>query len=125
MRDGWKIATGLGLFLALALLPVWQRALAGPSARPEVKIAKPQSRCVAPRAVMRVSHLQLLDGWRTEVVRSANRVEGPPGHEVRRSLTGTCLECHGDRKDFCDRCHTDLAVNVGCWDCHPDPRGRT
>ncbi len=126
MRDGAKIAAGLAAFVALALAPVWHRALGGPTARPEPKIEKPQTRCVAPREVMRASHMQLLDGWREAVVRDARRVDHVAGRpDVTRSLTGTCLECHPNRKDFCDRCHADLAVKPVCWECHPDPKERT
>jgi hypothetical protein len=125
MRDRAWIAWGLALFLAAALAPVWQRA-AGSAARPEPKIARPQTRCVAPREVMRASHMQLLDGWRQAVVRGAGRTEhAADGHEVARSLGGTCLECHADRKEFCDRCHADLAVKPACWDCHGDAKERS
>src|SRR5512133_2521917 len=125
MRDGAKIAAGLAVFVAVVLSPVWQRAMAGAASRPQPEIAKPKTRCVAPREVMRVSHMQLLEGWREEVVREARRVEHQPDREVSRSLTGTCLECHPNRKEFCDRCHADLAVRPVCWECHPDPKERT
>jgi len=125
MRDGPLIAAGLALLLGVALLPVWQRALAQRGERPEPVIARPQSSCVAPREVMRVSHMQLLDTWRTAVVRHALRTEhGSGGREITRSLTGTCLGCHSNRREFCDRCHDDLAVKPVCWGCHPDPTER-
>ena len=125
MRDGVKIAAGLTLFAGLALAPVWQRA--GVEAkRPEPKIAKPQTQCVAPRAVMRVSHMQVLDGWREAVVRDARRAErSGAGVELTRSLNGACLDCHHNKKEFCDSCHGDLAVKPVCFDCHQEPKERS
>jgi hypothetical protein len=125
MRDRVKIAGGLALFLSLALFPVWQRAASGRAPRPEPKIAKPQTKCVAPGAVMRVSHMQLLDGWRDGVVRRAARTaRAADGRLLDVSLTGTCLECHPNKKEFCDACHTDLAVKPVCFDCHSEPKER-
>ena len=97
MRDRAKIAAGLALFVAVALFPVWQRAAVGTPARPEPKIAKPQTQCVAQRGTMRVSHMQVLDGWRDGVVRTGIRTERTAdGRAVTRSLGGTCLECHSN-----------------------------
>ena len=125
MRDRVKIAAGLALFLSVALFPVWQRAASGRAPRPEPKIAKPQTQCVAPRAVMRASHMQLLDGWRDGVVRGAARTaHAADGRLLKVSLTGTCLECHANKKEFCDACHTDLAVKPVCFDCHSEPKER-
>jgi hypothetical protein len=126
MRDGATIALGVALFVGFALSPVWQRAASAGQPRPEPKIARPQSACVAPRAVMRVSHMQVLEGWRDAVVRDGARTERTAdGRELARSLTGTCLECHSNKQEFCDRCHVQLAVHPGCWSCHPDPKERT
>jgi hypothetical protein len=36
------------------------------------------------------------------------------------SLTGTCLGCHGAKRDFCDRCHEYASVQITCFGCHVD-----
>jgi hypothetical protein len=49
------------------------------------------------------------------------------GRRFRKSLTGTCLQCHTSKKDSCDRCHDHLNVHPVCWDCHvetPAPGGK-
>jgi hypothetical protein len=121
MRDGPKIAAGLALFLGLALSPVWQRVAAGRARQPEPVIAKPETRCLASREVMRASHMRLLDEWRQAVVREGRRsATDADGRPVSMSLTGTCLECHSNKKDFCDRCHLQLVVKPVCWGCHAE-----
>jgi len=121
MRDRPVIAAGLALFLGLALAPVWQRAAAGRAVPPEPVIAKPATRCLASGETMRASHMRLLDEWRQAVVRSGRRsAADADGRMVTMSLGGTCLECHDNRKEFCDRCHLQLVVKPECWSCHPE-----
>jgi hypothetical protein len=125
MRDRLKIAAGLALFVGVALFPLWQRAAGGRAERPAPKIAKPQTQCAAPRGVMRVSHMQVLDEWRDAVVRGGERtIRTAEGRPLTRSLTGTCLECHSNKKAFCDACHVDLAVQPVCFECHAVPEER-
>ena len=121
MRDGPRIAAGLALFLGLALAPVWQRAASGRAAPAEPVVARPATRCVASRDAMRASHMRLLDAWRDKVVRTGRRAaEDADGRALAASLTGTCLGCHDNKKEFCDRCHEQLVVKPVCWSCHPE-----
>jgi hypothetical protein len=63
-----------------------------------------------------------LNQWRTEVVRGdARYTEGPFGKRIEKSLSNTCLDCHSNKETFCDRCHTQVAVDPYCWDCHITP----
>ncbi|MFB3817766.1 MAG: sulfate reduction electron transfer complex DsrMKJOP subunit DsrJ [Candidatus Methylomirabilales bacterium] len=125
MRDRPPILAGLVLFLAVASFPVWYNAATGAAARaPEVARAAGAA-CVEPPAYMRAAHMDLLLGWREQVVREGRRsyVAGDGrGHAV--SLAGTCMRCHGAVADFCDRCHTYAGVRVPCWGCHVDPGPR-
>ncbi|MCF7809732.1 hypothetical protein K9N50_01950 [bacterium] len=36
----------------------------------------------------------------------------------------SCIECHSNKEQFCDRCHTYMSVDPYCWDCHiiPEPQ---
>ena len=62
--------------------------------------------------------------WRDEVVRVNQRTfEAPDGREWEKSLTRTCLACHAEKAEFCDKCHDYLGVQPYCWDCHVDPKG--
>jgi hypothetical protein len=118
VNDRPRIAAGLVLVLGIALLPVWQRA-AGRAAPEAPVVAKPGTRCIASREVMRATHMRILDSWRDAVVRDGRpNAFDAGGRAVTASLTGTCLACHTNKKEFCDRCHDQLAVKPVCWSCH-------
>ena len=71
---------------------------------------------------MRNSHMDLLNTWRNSVVRENSRdYEATDGKVYRMSLTGTCLGCHTNKKEFCDRCHDYVSVAPDCWNCHVVP----
>ena len=39
------------------------------------------------------------------------------------SLQDTCMACHTNKADFCDKCHNSNNVDPYCWTCHIAPRG--
>jgi len=125
MYDAGKIVPGLLIFLALALFPVWYNAASGQEVRaPEIEKPAEETQCVADAEYMRREHMQLLMDWRDEAVRDAERIYvSPDGRRFRKSLTGTCLDCHENKSASCDRCHDFLGVSPFCWDCHVDPKG--
>jgi len=93
---------------------------------PEPKIsdkAKAAKECVMPKAYMKMEHMQLLNEWRDTVVRDAKRIYvGSSGKEFNMSLTNTCLDCHAEKAEFCDKCHDYASVSPYCWECHIDPK---
>jgi hypothetical protein len=122
MHDGGKIVFGLAVFLALVLFPVWRGALGPRPVKVEPKIVTTAKECVAPRETMRAKHMLILDEWRDTVVRTGARsYVGQNGEPVTMSLSGTCMDCHANKDEFCDRCHVYLAVSPPCWDCHIEP----
>ena len=42
---------------------------------------------------------------------------------VRTEDGGSCMSCHSNKDEFCDRCHDYLAVKPYCWECHVEPKG--
>ncbi|MGD8893899.1 MAG: menaquinol oxidoreductase, partial [Desulfobacterales bacterium] len=34
----------------------------------------------------------------------------------------TCLDCHEEKAEFCDKCHNYASVSPYCWECHIDPK---
>jgi hypothetical protein len=120
MRDRGIIIGGLALFLALVTFPVWYNLAAGTTSRAP-KLTRPvgEKNCVAPPATMRTSHMDLLMSWRDQVVRQHVRsVTAFDGRTYTASLTHTCLKCHTNKAEFCDRCHTYAGVAPSCWTCH-------
>lgn len=125
MRDRPLILLGLFLFVALVTYPIWHAVAARTSAAgPDIKLPQQEKACVAPVSYMRAAHMKLLVDWREGAVRDARLTyTAYNGKSYRVNLSGTCLgQCHTNKKEFCDRCHTYAAVSGPyCWDCHVEP----
>ena len=118
MRDAGRIVGGLVIVLVVVAGPLWVGSARG--VKP-VALAKAAGgdRCLQPREEMRKNHPALLASWRERVVRLGDRVHhAEDGLDVRISMTGTCLGCHGKASEFCDKCHAQAAVSLSCWQCH-------
>jgi len=119
MYDKGKIIPGLIVFVLIAVSPIiYNRGNAGQVPNPEKsKVAR---ECVRPAQEMRERHMQLLIGWRYNVVRENGAREGVTagGTKYARSLQLGCLKCHTSKEKFCDKCHAYAAVEPYCWDCH-------
>jgi len=125
MHDAGKIMAGLVVFLAIVTAPMWYQLAKGEEpGPPELKIATGNQRCVAPTPYMRTNHMNLLDEWRDEAVRSGERTHvGPDGTAYEKSFSVTCLSsCHSSKEEFCDRCHEYVGARPYCWDCHAEQR---
>lgn len=131
MNDKKWIMLGLVIFVGLFSFPLWYNLLIkGGSAAPAPQIvltAKAQAakECVLPTEYMKANHMQVLDLWRHSVVRNAKReFVNPEGKTFNMSLSNTCLDCHSNKAEFCDRCHNYASVRPYCWDCHiENPKG--
>jgi hypothetical protein len=127
MRDRGRIALGLGVFLALAAYPVWH-AVGAPrseTVRPALERAVGEAPCIEDTTWMKAHHADLLNAWRTAVVREGERYyTATSGRRYEMDFTGTCLKCHANSAAFCERCHTWSGVpTIRCWNCHNRPEG--
>ncbi|HVN04945.1 MAG TPA: sulfate reduction electron transfer complex DsrMKJOP subunit DsrJ [Bryobacteraceae bacterium] len=122
MRDRPVIYCGLLLFAGFLTLPIWHNLAAHVTTKgPAPVLPAHEKQCVAPLAYMRTSHMDLLFDWRADVVRQSGRDYTTfDGRHYNMSLTKTCLQCHGSKAEFCDRCHNYTAVSLPCWNCHLD-----
>ncbi len=126
MYDKGKVIVGVIIFLAIFALPFWYSQVTGEADfDPHPDVTSLQERgiteCVESADYMRSKHVNLLDEWRDEVVRGADRVyiSKEYGTEYDKSLTDTCLEaCHDNKSEFCDQCHDYVGVQPDCWECH-------
>ncbi|MCP4347065.1 MAG: menaquinol oxidoreductase [Desulfobacterales bacterium] len=127
--DKGKVIIGLLVFVVIVLSPFLYNlgvlALQGKTPPvPEPKLtdkAKAAKVCVRSTEYMKAEHMQLLDVWREEVVRNGKRTYiNSSGKSFDMSLSNTCLDCHSNKAEFCDRCHDYASVRPYCWDCHID-----
>ena len=135
MYNGGKIIAGLVVFVALFTFPFYYN-LNATITKPELKTDTPaiqeyvakygKKECVESKAFMRTEHMQLLNQWRDSVVRDGNRLYvNAQGKQHTMSLQLTCLKCHANKKDFCDKCHNYLAVHPYCFSCHIVPEEKS
>ncbi len=131
MSDKKWIILGLIIFVGLVTSPFWYNMVIRPgkaAAAPELVLtekAKAAKQCVLPTEYMRTNHMQLLDEWRLKAVREGKReFVNAEGKTFNASLSNTCLDCHSNKAEFCDRCHNYASVRPYCWDCHiENPKG--
>jgi hypothetical protein len=128
MYNADKIIPGLVIFLAVLTLPFWYNH--GKAATPpQPKIDTPaiqqmrQKQCILPKIDMRSGHMQILNDWRTQVVRNGLRqYTAIDGKQYNMSLQNECMKCHSNKVQFCDQCHNYMAVTPYCWTCHVEPK---
>lgn len=123
LYDKKMVVTGLAVFLIIVTFPFWYNmGSAAPAPQPKLTDkAKEAKVCVAPTEYMRANHMQLLNLWRTDVVRNGDRLYVTADSHSRTytmSLSNTCLDCHSNKVEFCDPCHNYAAVTPYCWECH-------
>lgn len=131
MNEKKWIILGLVIFVGLFSFPLWYNLLLKPGTAapaPELVLtekAQAAGQCVRSLDYIRTGHMQLLDLWRHSVVRNGQREYiNPDGKTFTMSLSNTCLDCHSNKTEFCDRCHNYASVRPYCWDCHiQNPKG--
>lgn len=127
MNDKIKIYLGLAIFLVVILFPAWYNFVNGkatyvPDLKIETKDVPGKETCVMEAEKMRTDHMDLLNDWRDIVVREGHRdYTAWNGRKYEMSLTRTCMDCHSDKENFCDKCHTYMSVSPYCWECHISP----
>ena len=115
MKDKKIIVAGVIIFIVIATFPFWyNRGKAAPAPVPVLtEKAKAAKVCVRSTEYMKAEHMQLLDFWRESVVRHGERIYvSPSGREYTMSLSNTCLDCHSNKAEFCDRCHNYASVTA-------------
>lgn len=124
LYDSKKIITGLVIFVAIVTFPLWYNSVFGVANYvPELKVEKDGKKCVKGTAYMKKNHMELLRFWRDEAVRRGSRIyTGDEEAKFEISLSGTCLRCHKNKDEFCDRCHRYVGVTPNCWTCHSIPQ---
>lgn len=90
----------------------------GRTPQPVIEIANP-GKCVAPVEEMRRNHMEMLKHQRDRTLRQG--IRGEP------TSLNACIECHaskttgsvlGGKENFCQSCHSYVAVKLDCFECH-------
>ena len=144
MYNAKYIWPGVIAFLALFTAPFWLNVGSGKYAYPDVavpkakaasveawaqkpqaeRLAEPGTACIMPKEYMRAEHMQILNTWRDQALREEKReYTGADGAKWEVSLQNTCMKCHTNKVEFCDKCHDSNSVSPYCWDCHVAPKG--
>ncbi len=132
MYNAKYIIPGLAVFVGIVTLPIWLNFCSPDYTYPDVALPKQpvvfngeaRTDCVEPGAWMRANHMELLISWRDAALRDEKRVYvASDGKKWETSLQNTCMACHSNKADFCDKCHDTNSVNPYCWDCHVIPQG--
>jgi len=125
MHYGFPIIVGLVIFIGALCAPfVMGKAVTHEYKQPELKLPVGEKECIESKEFMRREHMQLLNDWRDWALRDGKRIyTNHAGKEFTISLQNTCMKCHNNKADFCDKCHTDAGVSPYCWDCHIQPEG--
>ena len=122
-----KIAAGILIFVVLITFTLWY-GKGKTSRQPALNLDTPEiaqlkdKRCVEDSTFMRANHMKLLGSWREAVVREGNRhYTATDGQVFEAKLSGTCLKCHSNKQQFCDRCHNYVGAKPNCFSCHIIP----
>jgi cytochrome c len=126
-RKWGLILLGVVIFIIVINFPFWYGK--GKSTPPPLlsldtpAIAQlKEKRCVEDKSYMRTNHMKMLAAWRDEAVREGNRLYmAKNGRTFEKSLTGTCIQCHANKEQFCDRCHNYVGAKPTCFSCHIVP----
>jgi len=102
----------LGLIILLPL--VYNVVLCAYTNSPESFLEKPKGdgKCVRDAEYMRSNHMVLLKGIRNQAMREGKKTE---------IGLKNCRQCHTNREQFCDRCHTKVNLKPDCFSCHYYP----
>lgn len=124
MYNGKYIIPGIVIFVGLFTFPFWSNLLTPKYERPQLALPAGQKECIEPAEYMRAEHMHILDVWRDQALREGKRAYVASNGKVWDiSLQNTCMKCHTNKADFCDKCHNTNSVSPYCWDCHVAPRG--
>ena len=132
MYNAKFVIPGIIVFAGLFTAPFWINMLSSGQQKVEVVLptepvtffGEERTQCVEPREWMAANHMELLLEWRDQALRENKRIYvATDGKKWETSLQNTCMACHSNKADFCDKCHDANSVNPYCWDCHVVPQG--
>ncbi len=126
MYNARYIIPALIIFVAMVTSPFWLNMNTEKYEYPKVVLPSGpgMEECIEDVEYMRANHMKLLNEWRDEALRNGNRIYvASDGKKWEISLQNTCMTCHANYEDFCQKCHDVNSVDPYCWSCHIKPQG--
>lgn len=123
MYNAKGIGIGIAIFVIIFTSPFWLGWIGQDYTKTGVVLPPNEKSCIENTEFMRANHMRLLDEWRDQALREENReyVSALNGKRWVISLQNTCMKCHNNYADFCERCHVANSVYPYCWTCHIIP----
>ena len=119
MYNAKAVIAGILVFTVLCTAPFWAGMTGKDYKSTGIVLPRDEKNCIENAEFMRAEHMRLLNEWRDEALRWENRAYvASYGKKWNVSLQNTCLKCHDNYQEFCDRCHTANSVYPYCWTCH-------
>ena len=123
MYNAKAVIIGIVIFVAVFSSPFWTSWIGQDYTKTGVVLPAGEKQCIEDTEFMRAQHMRLLDEWRDQALREENRVyqSALNGKKWVISLQNTCLKCHSNYAEFCEKCHVANSVYPYCWTCHIIP----
>lgn len=123
MYNAKAVIIGIVIFVAIFSSPFWTSWIGQDYTKTGVVLPAGEKECIEDTEFMRAQHMRLLDEWRDQALRAENRVyeSALNGKKWVISLQNTCLKCHSNYAEFCEKCHVANSVYPYCWTCHIIP----
>lgn len=123
MYNAKAVIIGIVIFVAVFSSPFWTSWIGQDYTKTGVVLPAGEKECIEDTEFMRAQHMRLLDEWRDQALREENRVyeSALNGKKWVISLQNTCLKCHSNYAEFCEKCHVANSVYPYCWTCHIIP----
>lgn len=123
MYNAKIIIAGMIIFVIIFASPFWLGWIGPDYTKTGVVFPPGETSCIENTEFMRANHMRLLDEWRDKALRKEDReyVSALNGKRWLISLQNTCMKCHKNYSEFCEKCHIPNSVYPYCWTCHIIP----
>lgn len=113
MYNAKYIIPGVLIAVVAFTSPFWLNLGGKTYVYPEVALptGEGKDKCIESKEWMRAEHMALLNTWRDEAIREGKReYVATDGRKWVISLQDTCMACHTNKADFCDKCQDRKSV---------------
>ena len=123
MYNAKAVGIGIAILVIVFTAPFWLGWIGKDYTKTGVVLPAGEKSCIENTEFMRANHMRLLNEWRDKALREEDReyVSALNGRRWLISLQNTCMTCHSNYAQFCEKCHVANSVYPYCWTCHLIP----